>query len=330
MTEPTTASDPRSTGRLWAIMVTFRRPDACAQMLEILSNQGLDLQRLIVVDNDSDEEVRRSVEQVNAIYLGMATNTGPAGGIAAGMEVFLEESSAGDWVMLVDDDNPPLSDTTIADTWRFAHECVAADRSTGAVGGTGARYSRREGVFERVEDVELNGRVVVDYIGSGQFPMYRRAAIAAVGLFDSDLFFGFDDADYGLRLRSRGFSLYVDGEQWRERRTKLGRMGKSAGFFRTDVTSSVWRSYYNTRNLVVIGRRHGSPFAPIYAGFGSAVKTTWSLIRARRTLREVGLPLRGLVDGLIGRRGRVVDPTSFSTVEGRSRPPAHPRRRAGS
>lgn len=227
------------------------------------------------------------------------------------MEIFLERSTPGDWVMLVDDDNPPHSGTTIADTWRFARDCVAADPATAAVGGAGARYSRKSGTFERITDGELHGRVSVDYIGSGQFPMYSREAVSGVGIFDQSLFFGFDDAEYGLRLRRAGYHLYADGDRWKSDRSWLGTWGKPRAFFSTRGDTGTWRRYYNTRNIVFIARRYGGVVAPLYAGAGSGIKGVAALARSRRPVRELLLPIRGLADGVIGRMGRNVDPSEY-------------------
>lgn len=309
MTEPTAASDGASTGQLWGIMVTFRRRDCCARMLEILRNQGLDLRRLIVVDNDSDEEVLRTVEQTGATYIGMATNTGPAGAIAEGMSLFLRHALPGDWVMLFDDDDPPHEPDTVEHMWEFGQVCVERDPSTAAVGRAGARYSRRWGSFVRISDDELRGPVSVDYLGGGQFPLFRYSALAAHGTFDPGFFFGFDDAEFGLRLRGHGHSLYADGDRWLSRRSEFGRRGLTKK--RTVSEKSLWRMYYSTRNIVHIGKSYGSLVAPYVAGFGSALRGTANLLYLQRPVSEALLPMRGFVDGLVHRSGRTIDPDAF-------------------
>lgn len=293
---------------LWAIVVTYRRPAALAEMLSKIAEQSRAPDHVIVVDNDSDPDVRRTADAIGAIYLDARDNLGPAGGIALGMKHVLAEAADDEWVVLFDDDDPPPTDDLLETLESFAAECVARDPRTGAVGLSGARYDRRWGVFRRVPDAELRGPVAVDYIGGGQFPLYSCEAIRACGVPDPGFFFGFDDAEYGLRLRRRGFALFVPGELWQAQRMRHGRVGLNTVDLRTGDQTAAWRRYYGVRNTTLIASRYGTAFALIWVAKAGALRGCAALVRARRPLREVLLPLRGSIDGLLGRTGRTVDP----------------------
>src|SRR4029453_7830814 len=98
------------------------------------------------------------------------------------------------------------------------------------VGLVGSRFDRRRARLQRLPDSELgHGPLDVDYIGGGHLPLYRVAAVRAVGVVDPSYFFGFEDLEYGLRLRSRGWRVVADGDQWLELRRAQGRLGLAPG-----------------------------------------------------------------------------------------------------
>ncbi len=293
---------------LWAVVVTFHRPAELTNMLAKLAEQTRPPDRVIVVDNGSQPDARHAADEGGATYLDAGDNLGPAGGIALGMQHVLDRADDRDWVVLCDDDDPPVSNDLLGTLWAFAADCRDREPRTAAVGLSGARYDRRWGVFRRVPDEELHGAVRVDYVGGGQFPLYSCRVVRECGVPDPGFFFGFDDAEYGLRLRRSGYAVFVPGELWRVQRTLHGRLRLSRAALRTGHATPAWRRYYAVRNTTLLARRHGSPFAVAYAAGGGAARAALALLRAGRPAREVGLPWRGAVDGLAGRTGRTVDP----------------------
>ena len=101
------------------VLITFRRPDALTEHLRILESQTAPLSTLLVVDNDDDPAIREIVSQHPGAagrveYLGVDGNPGPAGGIAAGIETTLAAHGDDEWIVLLDDDDPPHGDGTLA------------------------------------------------------------------------------------------------------------------------------------------------------------------------------------------------------------------------
>lgn len=301
-------SPPGSEGDLWAAVVTYERLPELAVMLESLSRQTKHVDHLVVVDNASDKRVRELALQYGAHYIDSGDNVGPAGGVANAMEYVLAHASDDDWLVLLDDDNPPEDEGLLACVWALAHERLAVDPVTGAAGLLGGRYRRGLGIWRRLEDEELVGAVPVDVIGGGYLPMYRCAVIRQVGTFDRSLFFGFEEGEFGQRLRSRGYTMYADGARWLAYRATVGEVGVRSSSVRTSPRKAAWRRYYGVRNATVIARRYGRPWTPPLVASGGAVLGFRALVRARRPFAEVWLPVRGAVDGLLGRMGRTVDP----------------------
>jgi len=296
-------------GKLWGVIVTFNRTEQLRELFAQISMQTQPPDNLIVVDNGSSKIVREVAEVAGATYIDAGANVGPAGAIALGMDYVLRRCAGDDWLMLFDDDDPPQTSDLIQRLRSFAQVCSEMDSRTAAVGLVGARYNPASGTFRRVPDEELvPGPVKVDYIGGGQFPTFRCRAIEDVGFFDELMFFGFDDAEYGLRLSRAGYSLYAHGEMWRASRESAGRLHLDRTALRTPADSAAWRRFYGARNITLIAWRYGSILTPITVSLASGFRGTLSLLRARRPLRDVVLPLRGAGEGLLRRSGKTIDP----------------------
>jgi glycosyltransferase involved in cell wall biosynthesis len=300
---------------LFGILITFRRPEALTVMLARLLAQDRLPDRLIVVDNDPSAETKAAVERSWAQrpldYIAAPQNLGPAGGIELGMRRVLEFAADEDWVVLLDDDDPPATDAALGDLERFAHATRDRDPKTAGVGLVGARFDWRRGRPARLADAELLGEAVpVDYVGGNQLPTYLVGAVRKVGPFRGDLFFGFDDLEFGLRLGAAGYRLYADGNRWRERRARLGRLGRSGRPSIALDQDVHWRRYYGLRNAIAILRLHDRPWTAVrvvlLVGLG---KPAANLIRAPgRAARHLRVNWRACRDGWRGRLGRTVGP----------------------
>jgi Glycosyl transferase family 2 len=184
--------------------------------LRRIAEQSQPLAGLVVVDNDPSPSTRAVVEAHaeglgRLEYVASPENLGPAGGLAVGMERVLDRTRPKDWIVLLDDGDPPQWTTMLGELLAFGQAMRAADRHTAGVGLIGARFDWASGRLVRPADGELDGPVAIDYIGGGQFPLYLAEAVRRVGPFSAPLFFGCDDLEYGLRLRRAGYSLYAPG-----------------------------------------------------------------------------------------------------------------------
>jgi glycosyltransferase involved in cell wall biosynthesis len=300
--------------RLFGVLVTFRRPDALATMLEKLADQDRSIDHLFVVDNAPDDRNRALVASYAdrgfaATYVPSEQNTGPAGGIRIGMERVLEVAEGGDWVLLLDDDDPPWESDWVGSLWTFAGELDGLDPAVAGVGTGGSRFDRRRGRLVRPADRELEGAVPVDVIGGNQFPLYRVKAIREVGPFRWDLFFGFDDLEFGLRLRAAGWTMYTLAQIQLERRRRQGRLGLAESPS-VAVRAVGWRSYYSLRNLIWICRSQGWRGAALRVSLVHGLaKPAMNLFgQPRQAWQALRLNGRACVDAWRGRLGRTVDP----------------------
>lgn len=305
-TVETPNGERREKPAIHAIVVTYRRHEDVQATVDSVLAQTCPPDTVWIVDNDPSDELAEWAATIRqATYHRSPSNGGPAGGIATGMELVLDVADDDDLVVLIDDDDPPPSDHTIADIV----ELFDRNEEDGVIAGAGivgAMYDRKRGLTRRLPDEELVGTVDVDYVAGNQLPTYRVRCIREVGVFDSKLFFGFDDLEFGLRLRSAGFRVVVDGEVMTGQRARARRLGKGARIPGPGLAP--WRRYYSARNIVVLARRYGARTAPLWAvAHGGPAAAARALV-VQRNLGSAGAAMRGVFDGLRGRDGLVMMP----------------------
>jgi GT2 family glycosyltransferase len=306
---------------LHGVLVTYRRPGDLAAMFEGLAQQQRRLDTLVVIDNDPAESAREAVAgQVAAgtadgtavTYVAAGANLGPAGGIALGMRHVLTHADDRDWLVPLDDDDPPRSPGVLAELERFATHLRDGDPRVGAVGLVGGRFSPDLARGVRIPDELLTGAVRADWVGSGNLPLYSVRAVRAVGVFDERLFFGFDDLEYGLRMGAAGFGLYAHGDLWHGERAASGRLALDGSPDRT-VGDATWRRYYSVRNLLHILHQRGDRRGEARLVARSLGKPLANLPRHPRLgARNLALNARAIVDAYRGRMGLTVRPVGKS------------------
>ncbi|MCO5321147.1 MAG: glycosyltransferase [Microthrixaceae bacterium] len=238
---------PAEVGTYGAIVVTFRRPASLGAVLDSVAAQTRAPEKVVVADNDP----RRSAEEVCSrhndtgglpvVYLPIGDNTGPAGGWAAAAEFLVRDEVVPEWILVVDDDDP-LGHPDLVERLLEVVECRKDGHRCAAVGLRGANINRVRGRLQRVRGTS-GEPVSADYLASGGAPLYRIESIRQVGFFNSQLFFGFEDLDMGLRLQAAGWKLWA---------VSLPEMHVPA---ESAPTGAPWREYFKSRALVYITRR---------------------------------------------------------------------------
>jgi hypothetical protein len=295
--------------RLHALVVTYRRDQQLALTLTALARQSRPPDTVTVVDNDPEQSAKPVVDAVAiAQYVATGSNLGPAGGLAAGFDVIDTMAKPDDFVVFVDDDDPPWSETILEELLAFRAACPGSPSRVGAVGAAGAIFNRRTGLLRRLNDSELVGAIRVQYLGGNQFPIYSVGALRESGCSRPDLFFGFDDLELGLRLEEHGYALFGAAELWAPRRAELGRNKMSARDAAGIRTQNSWRRYYSVRNLIWIARVHGGPVAPLVTTVRSGLGPALADITRKRSLAAGRPALRGVRDAWLNRLGQRVTP----------------------
>ncbi|TFV56728.1 glycosyltransferase family 2 protein [Mycobacterium sp. PS03-16] len=202
-------TEPERVGqRVFAVVVTHRRPETLERSLDALCAQTRPPDGLIVVDNDCDSRVRDLVaaQPVPSTYLGSHRNLGGAGGFALGM---LHALAAGaDWVWLADDDGRPLDPSVLATLLSCAERHGLAEVSPMVCDiddPTRLAFPLRRGLVWRRRVGELGSGDLLPGIASlFNGALFRASTIEAVGVPDLRLFVRGDEVELHRRLVRSG------------------------------------------------------------------------------------------------------------------------------
>lgn len=278
-----------------AAVVTFRRLESLRLVLESIAAQVPAPRLTVVADNDPDRSAQPLIDEMRQEwpgvlqYVAVGANLGPAGGWARAVaEAQRQPAERGEWLLIVDDDDP-LESTRVVQT--LLDDAGRQPDRVAGIGLRGARLLRARGLLQRVEPPEGES-AAVDYLASNGSPIYRWRAIDDVGFFEPSLFFGFEDLDIGLRMGDAGWQLRVAPHP------SLQVVPD------TSPTRSAWREYYKNRSLMWILSRRVGP-----AAVASTLMRSTVLGSARLLTRSGGLDVararwHGSRDGLQGRLGQ--------------------------
>jgi hypothetical protein len=163
--------------------------------------------------------------------------------------------------------------------------------------------------MRRVRDEDLVGAVPVDHVAGNQLPFFLVRATREVGVFCDELFFGFSELEYGLRLWKAGYSLYGYGPLWIEGRRRTGRLNYQLRPGRR-LHPVTWRDYYTLRNAIFILRRFERPGTALRVTIlhGFAKPLANFPITPLVAIRLLRVNIHASFDGWAGRMGRRVEP----------------------
>lgn len=292
-----------TTARVAAVLVTFRRPEALRGSLDAILAQTRPPDVMVCVDNAPSDRARHEVEaRPTCRYVAAPENLGPAGGYALGMEHLLDELDDRDWIVLFDDDDPVDDSDVLERVLGRAEALRRADPKVGGVGLFGSRYHPERGNTRRVPVEELHSEVDVDWLANTMVPLWSVACVRDVGPYDARLFFGLEELEFGLRARRAGWRVVMLADLLRERRERRGPAAP-----REATAAPPWRRYYSHRNAIVVASRHGTR-AVRWRVAGARWRRSVGAFVRRGSLRVVVLEWRGIVHGLRGVGGRVVEP----------------------
>ena len=281
-----------------AVVVTHNRPDELKMVIQALKKQTFLLARILVVDNASllpACEVLAGFSGVDIIR--SEKNTGGAGGFAFALDEALKLGS--DWVWMMDDDAVPRPDALAAlveaadDLPPTSGALCSAVYEFDALAPLHRRTFGKCFGLERSIPVARYGRGCHE-ISTGSFVgfMVRSDAALTVGLPDADFFLAYDDTEYSLRLKSKGWTLWlVPGSGIDHLRGNGSRLRGSA--FGA-------KHFYNIRNRLVVARQYSRYGKLLAVFFAIAV-----LIVAKESFKpkSIALFFKAVTDGWRGRLG---------------------------
>lgn len=297
------APGPPAPESVAAVVLTHRRPRLATEVVRsLIQHERLPPERVVVVVNGpgglDDATLEDRVRMVRLPH-----NLGPAGGFGAGMAAAFADPSV-HWAYLCEDDvglfslpSPRLGDIV----GRAEARGVPFGRPVGAVVAYGRRFvGRGSHTVNVVPPVASAEELVPVDVACWGATLLGRLVFDAGIVPDPEWFFGLEDFDFFCRVREGGFDVLVDAESARavaDQQTSAGRTEVLGSQRPTDASES-WRSYYHSRNSILLARRHGRPSWHV-----------WHLAYAARHLQKASgrderkAILKGLWDGALGRFG---------------------------
>ena len=300
--------DIGSEGRLplvVAIVLNFNdRQTTLKCVSSVLSSSYPDL-ALIVVDNSSDESLMTELKSLEdrCTYRATGENLGYAGGNNVGIEMAL--SMGADYVLVLNNDTT-VDGKAVESLVRAAEE---SEHRIGALfpkvlqddGPSAGGRLRWDGWTDHIMD---DGNLPVNRSGlfgpidwvPGIAIFFPRKSLEDVGPFNHRLFFYYEDVEWSLRARAKGYLLFCCPHA-------LVLHEHSKTF---DRSSAEFRTYYPIRNEVAtaltwfpIGMRY---LALIRILLSLAVDSFDHILNRRSRLIKV--MVEAVADGLLGRLGR--------------------------
>jgi len=266
-----------------------------------LKNQTLPLYEIIVVDNCSQdgsaEEIQREYSDI--VVLKNPRNYGAPKGRNVGLRRALEK--AVDYIFILDNDLFAAEDCveklvskaeenpSIGNIGAFIYDYTKKDRllSAGGIVDFTQNVSRQ---LLKVSDP--NGLYSVSYCGTGHM-LARASVFKEVGLLDESFVgYGFEDTDFGMRVRKAGYSICTYGEAkvWHILSSGIGRY-------------SFRKKYLEARNAIIFMKR--------YANFFNWLKYMFFVLSGLIVAVFIQVPkgnfpgvigkARGLIDGLLNK-----------------------------
>jgi len=252
-----------------AVVLNYRTPDDTRLAVKSLLASRRRLDEIIVVNNapEDDCEMLQTLDPA-VVWICTGGNLGFSGGVNVGIRRALDRGA--DRVLVVNSDvivPPDCVERLEAGLDARSHAGIAGPVILSRcdpehVASLGISYAAstgrmtHAGVADGATAVDRRHNRPVDAV-SGCLMLVDRRVLEAVGLFDEDYFFSFEDLDLCLRARRSGFeTILVAGA------TAYHEGSRSIG------PASAERLYFAARNHLLLARRADS--TP--AGFGYALR----------------------------------------------------------
>ncbi|WP_080424245.1 rhamnosyltransferase [Burkholderia ubonensis] len=290
-----------------AIVVTYE-PDVTA-LSSLVSTLSPQVNRIVIVDNGSTNlnDWRHNLPASNIHVLDQGINTGIAAALNTGFRTVREFGTA-EFAVLFDQDSSPSN--AMVDQLEGHHDELARQhRPVAQIGPYFFEQNRGQylpfiefayGVPRRKHAHDGVNWTTADYlITSGALVPLR--AIDQVGALDETLFIDYVDIEWGLRAKAAGLQSY--GVYDVRMHHAIGEKALKLAALRIAMHKPI-RRYYYYRNALLLCRRRYIPIAwKIHEIARLAIKFWIFALFSRRRVADVGMMIKGMLDGLRGRGG---------------------------
>ena len=284
-------------------VITYQRPTILHETIQKLFSQSCPPEKLWIIDNSEDLLTQKLIKSLNderLVYHRVGYNAGPAGG--AGIGLTLVSNAGYDWILWGDDDDPPPFPETFEKQFLAIKDSKI--QNIGQVGIVGQRFNYHLGKIDRITDFELQNSnlLQVDTISGGQCKIVSRIVIEAGVLPNHNLFYGFEELDFDLKLKRKGFKSIVEGGFFLSLRKRYNRIDFNRPIYIKKSSAGLKRQYYSTRNLIYILKSNRLISALLYQIFKNCLKSLigfkYGFSYGIENFQNI---VKGVVDGVSGK-----------------------------
>lgn len=242
--------------RVTAVLVAYNRRELLRESLLALEAQSRPVDRLVVVDNASDDGAADVAAEMleawgdRARLVRLTENTGGAGGFAVGIAAAVAEDGI-DWVWVMDDDTVPGPDALAGALAAHERYCESGQDDLAVMGSRvvwtdGADHPMntpkakiRASDEERERAAAAGGMEIrsISFVSA----FLRADRVRGLGLPVADYFLWNDDFEYSARLLRGARGLYVPGSVVTHKTVKRGSSDADPGArFYFEVRNKIW------------------------------------------------------------------------------------------
>ncbi|WP_163121557.1 glycosyltransferase [Acinetobacter portensis] len=292
--------------KVYIVVVSYNRKTLLTKCLDALIGQSYVFEKIIVVDNSSTDGTIDYLNQngflkntlVNLLQL--ESNTGGAGGFAAGMKYAFDNGA--DYVWMMDDDAVPhqnaLEQLMKHATPNHIYGSLAVNGEDTAWTTTLLPESKIIDFKNLVPEIsEVQSLPFLGYLTSKEI-------FEKLGLPDISYFIAADDVEYCIRAQQAGFKTYICGESYIEHpksdRYTFNLFGKKL----ICLKLIPWKRYYDTRNRLLIARQYYGVKAFTQTLPASFVRLFAALLNEPNKFMQIKAFFVGVYDALFKHTGK--------------------------
>ena len=282
--------------KIAAVIVTYNRKEKLKECVEAILSQKYPIYKIFIIDNASTDGTYDYISEIlnNHIeieYIKMRENLGGSGGFHIGFEKAV--NSKPDYIWACDDD-AINEDDTLYKLMSFALKNKKGCYTANIIVNNKSVFHNKSEYFFNKDCSEI------DQVGFGSF-IVPINAVEKVGIPRGDLFIYYDDTEYCIRLRSKGYKIYcvtkafvMHPQNFISQNYKNLFNLKKIHFFNTPN----FREYYCYRNAILI-YKYPSKFKYIFKGIQFFIRCC---LFQRHSCK---MALLAIFHGIIGKSGKV-------------------------
>lgn len=307
-----------------AVTVTYNSSNFLRRQLEALALSTVQLYKIVVIDNYSNDEHREAILKLskqynNVLVVRQNENLGGAGGFEKGVEYAISNYPKNEWIWIMDDDAFPKQDCleklikfkdmenvgclapmiygVELGEYQYYHHKIATRFLN-------SHYAATTNINEQNECIKIE---IDAFVG----PLIKTKVIRNIGFPEGKLFIYGDDKEYTYRI-TRKYNMFLIRDAIINHRDDVTMDGKVNA-------KGLWKEYYHFRNDCLFIKKYSKNRCYCIIGelllMKDAFRATLSTIKHNRYAKYRKLRIeciwRGVFAGIAGISGKVINPQDF-------------------